>query len=487
VPFPTAAVVRAKLFWPEAATWLALLDTPRRKQGLAAVRSLPDSAGISALAASLAADAAAAGDALQLLLLRREVTAGSSGAALNQLQALLAGKPTSSRSRRAIVPVIAPQDDAEPGGEEGEATQPTAVDRQEASSLFRAALRIFRQAKEPLEVAAAEKMLVDKLSKGEIPGSLSEKRFLAIDLATRKEDLDRVLQQLERDWAGGEWTDNGDRLALADLLAERDEAAAWRWFGRLEEARNLENVRSRSALLLKLKRGDLARSEWIESLRLPLSRPEELTAFDAWRQLPAGGPEAPSSWKAAVVFWRKKAPDFPSWSGDLAAHLVKSPYDRLAARSVLRSLSPASEEAVIPAVAALDSTQDVSSWRVVREAASRSLRGAWAFLPGTSVRLADLRKRRFPKAEIDGLLRTLARVGAVESRTNLLVDQSVAALEDLAFAPVGPLRAEVARIRRSLVPPPSVVRNEAGMWVYLRPADLNWDLYSRILTQEESR
>jgi hypothetical protein len=54
-------------------------------------------------------------------------------------------------------------------------------------------------------------------------------------------------------------------------------------------------------------------------------------------------------------------------------------------------------------------------------------------------------------------------------------------------APAGPLRAEVARIRRSLVPPPSVVRGEAGTWVYLRPADLNWDLYSRILTGEESR
>ncbi|HEX7580003.1 MAG TPA: hypothetical protein VF580_08390, partial [Thermoanaerobaculia bacterium] len=191
-------------------------------------------------------------------------------------------------------------------------------------------------------------------------------------------------------------------------------------------------------------------------------------------------------WKAAVLFWRKKAPDFPSWSGELAAHLVKSPYDRLAARSVLRSLAPASEEAVTPAVAALGSTQDVSSWRVVRDASSRSLKGASAFLPGTSVSLADLRKRRFPKTEIDGLLRTLARVGAAEGKTSL-VDQSVAALEDLAVAPVGPLRAEVARIRRSLVPPPSVVRGEAGMWVYLRPADLNWDLYSKILTGEESR
>ena len=485
LPFPTAAVLRARLFWPEAAAWLALLDAPRRKQGLAAVRSLPDSAGISALAASLPADAAAAGDALQLLLLRREVTAGSSGVALNRLQALLAGSSTSSRAR-AVAPVIAPLSDAEPGGEEEEPTQPPAIDRQEPSSRFRAALRIFRQSKDPKEIAAAEELLSGRLRKGEIPGSLSEIRFLAIDLATKKEDLDRVLQQLERDWAGREWTDNGDRLALANLLAERDEAAAWRWFGRLEEARNLENVRSRSALLLKLKKVDLARSEWIESLRLPLSRPEELTAFDGWRQLPAGGSEAPPSWKAAAVFWRKKAPDYPLWSGELATHLVKSPYDRLAARSVLRSLAPASEEAVIPAVAALDSTQDVSSWRIVGEAASRSLRGASAFLPGTSVSLADLRKRRFPKTEIDGLLRTLARVGAAEGKTSL-VDQSVAALEDLAVAPVGPLRAEVARIRRSLVPPPSVVRGEAGMWVYLRPADLNWDLYSKILTGEESR
>lgn len=487
--FPTTAALRAKLFWPEAAAWLALLDVPRRKQGLSAVRSLPDPAGISALAASLPANAtagAAAGDAIQLLLLRAEVTAGSSGAALHRLQALLADKSTSSRSRRAVAPVIAPPGYAEPGDEEGEPAQPPAVDRQEPSSQFRAALRIFRQSKDPKEIAATEELLSERLRKGEIPGSLSEKRFLAIDLATEKEDLDRVLQQLERDWAGGEWTDNGDRLALANLLAEREEAAAWRWFGRLDEARNLENVRSRSALLLKLKRGDLARSEWVESLRLPLSRPEELTAFDAWRQLPAGGPEAPSSWKAAVVFWRKKAPDFPSWSGELAAHLAKSPYDRLAARSVLRSLAPASEEAVTPAVAALGSTQDVSSWRMIRAVSSRSLKGASAILPGTSVSLPDLRKRRFPKAEIDGLLRTLARVGAAEGKT-ILVDQSVVALEDLGLAPVGPLRADVARIRRSLVPSPSVVRNEAGMWVYLRPADLNWDLYSRILTQEESR
>jgi hypothetical protein len=335
-------------------------------------------------------------------------------------------------------------------------------------------------------VAAAEEFLRTKLRRGEIPGSFARRRFLSVDLATTKQELDLVLQQLERDWAGGEWTDGEDRLRLASLLSSRDEAAAWRWFGRLDEARNLENVRARSGLLLKLKKSDLARGEWIDSLRLPLSRPEELTAFDGWRQLQAGAPEPPPSWKAAAAFWKKKAPDFPAWSAELTAHLVKSPYDRLAARSVLRSIAPASEEAVAPAVAALGSQQDVSSWRMVRSTATRSLKGASAFLPGTAVSLSDLRKRRFPKTEIDGLLRTLALVGAAGKQPNL-VDQSIASLEDLAVSPVAPLRSEVERVRRSLVPSPPVVRDEAGRWVYLRPADLDWDLYSRILNGEESR
>ncbi len=485
--FPAAATVRARLFWPEAAAWLSLLDPPRRKQGLTAVRSLPDPAGLLVFAASLPPETSAAGEALQLLLLRAEVTNGNSVAALKRLEMLAAGNRAFSRVP-ALPSPVAPPANPESSGDDGEPAQPRAAERQEPSSTLRAALRIVRLSKDPKDAVPAEEFLAEKLRKGEIPGSLSQQRFLAVDLATKKDDLDRVLQQLERDWAGGDWDDNASRLALADLLAGRDEVAAWRWFGRVEEARNLENVRSRSSLLVKLKKAELARGEWIESLRLPLDRPEELIAFDAWRQLPAGLPEPPASWKASVVFWRKKAPDFPAWSGELAAHLKRSPYDRLAARSVLRSLAPASEEAVAPAVAALGSPQDVSSWRVVRDTANRSLRGAAAFLPpGKAVTVADLRNRRFSKAEIDGLLRTLARVGASGERTAYLVDQSVASLEDLGVSPVAPLRSEVARIRLSLLPPPAVVQSTASRWSYLRPADLTWDLYSRILTGEESR
>ena len=295
-----------------------------------------------------------------------------------------------------------------------------------------------------------------------------------------------MLQQLERDWAGGDWQYGPDRLALASLLAPRDEAASARWLARLEEPRNLDQVGSRASLLLRLKKPDQARAEWIESLRLPLTRPEELTAFDAWRQLGPGAPEPPAAWKTAAVYWRKKGADFATWAPELSAHLAKSPYDRLAARSVLRSLSPAPEEAVAPAVAALGAAQDVSSWRIVRATASRSLIGASSFLPGPSVSLADLRKRRFPRSEIDGLLRALARVGAAAGK-GPLVDQAVQGVEDLGFAPAAPVRAEVAALKRSFVSPPSVVQSRASAWVYLRPTDLSWDLYSRILTTEESR
>ena len=68
-----------------------------------------------------------------------------------------------------------------------------------------------------------------------------------------------------------------------------------------------------------------------------------------------------------------------------------------------------------------------------------------------------------------------------------LVDQAVQGVEDLGFAPAAPVRAEVAALKRSFVSPPSVVQSRASAWVYLRPADLSWDLYSRILTTEESR
>jgi hypothetical protein len=123
---------------------------------------------------------------------------------------------------------------------------------------------------------------------------------------------------------------------------------------------------------------------------------------------------------------------------------------------------------------------------MVRATSARSLNGASAFLPGDGVSLPDLRKRRFPKSEVDGLLRALALVGAASGKASL-VDQSVAAVEDLGLAPTGPLLADVAKIRRSLQPPPRVVQSQASRWLYLRPADLSWDLYSRILTSEESR
>ena len=485
ISFPAAAAVRAKVFWPEAAEWLSLLEPSRRKQGLAAVKALPDAAGLLALATSLRPDTPAAGDAYELLVLRAEVTNGNSAAALRRFKALAAENRIPNRPPAAAP--IASLGNADVASDDGEPSQPQPVERRGPSSTLRSALKIVRQSKDPKDAALAEEFLSERLRRGEIPGSLPQRRFLAVDLATKKEDLDRVLQQLERDWAGGDLEDQASRMTLVDILAGRDEAAAWRWFSRLDEARNLESVRTRSALLLKLKKTDLARSEWIESLRLPLDRSEELTAFDAWRQLPAGLPDPPSAWKAAAVFWRKKAPDYPSWSGELTAHLARSPYDRLAARSVLRSLSPASEEAVAPAVAALGSKQDVSSWRIVRDTATRSLKAASAFLPGRVATASDLRKRRFSKSEIDGLVRTLARVGASDERTAYLVEQSVADLEDLGVAPVGPLRAEVARIRQSVLTSPSVVQSTTSRWTYLRPADLSWDLYSRILTGEESR
>src|SRR5262249_26066183 len=151
---------------------------------------------------------------------------------------------------------------------------------------------------------------------------------------------------------------------------------------------------------------------------------------DRWRRLPEDKTaEAPASWRTARDFWKEKAAALDSWGEKLAAHLAvtRHPYDRLSARVVLRSLSPAREAVVAPATAALDEREDIPAFRVARFELERSARSAYSALRSAVPSQADLKRRRFPRAEIDGLLADLARIGA-RTKNASLTDQAIAQL-----------------------------------------------------------
>ena len=219
---------------------------------------------------------------------------------------------------------------------------------------------------------------------------------------------------------------------------------------------------------------------------MALTQDQELAAFDAWRQL--GGDSvagAPAWWTTARPFWQKKGSDFATWGGDLARHLALHPYDRHAARVVYRSLAPAPERFVAPAALASSGTEDsVSRWRVARAELSRSPAAARAALRSTWFNPDEIRQRRFPSAEAEGLLGDLARIGAASSDESL-AERALSALEDRRATSVPALRVELAALRRHAAPRPETLLGSGIAITRLLPKDLTWDLYARVLNAED--
>lgn len=482
--FPERPVRRLRLFWPEAASYLSGLETTSRVEGLAAVRALPDPKGVAALAART-------GDlrgGTQLLLLRAELLSGDDAAALARLSALASRESGPAALRWA--PSLAPRaPDEEAGEDSGEPAPAHETEGAGPAAGLRQALAVFRASGRAEATARAEEILGERLRKSlaaSVP-DLDDWR-LAFDLAGGPDAVAGLVAALERSWVRGELAFDVERAAVARLLAGRDDDAALRWVGRLSPPVTLEDVRTRAAILVRLKRFDDARAAWTDARsRLPLDRDEEAAAFDEWRRVPSppakSAPGTPGDWANALAFWQRKGPELDRWGGGLTSHLEASPYDRNAARAVLRSLAPAPESIVAPAAATLGGWSDVTGWRAGRFDLSRSARSARSLVTSTHVSLRGLRARRFPKAEIEGLLSDLARIGA-EAGPDAMAEQALAALEDLGSPTTPALRAELAERRGRRPSLPDLSLGVTASLAPLRPRDLTWETYSRLLDAE---
>ena len=472
-PFPSAASSKLPVFLRDAAPVLARLGAPLRAEGLAAARALPD---ITRLV-EVARRAGDLGPDLELLYLRADLARNDDAAALVRLARLV------ELPGGLISPLALSEPDLPSSPEDAEAP---ATPREAGSAVLRG-FRIVREAKHPGLLEKTTALLLphveDRIAAAPAPVDLWE---LALELKPPAE-RPLLLAELERSWARGEWYGRDQIASLVAVLARNDRPAGLKWFARIPEPGSFAEARERATLLAALKDVDGARGEWVAArVRMALTPDQELAAFDAWRQL--GGESvagAPAWWTTARPFWLRKGSGFASWGGDLARHLALHPYDRHAARVVYRSLAPAPERFVAPAALASGGTEDnVSRWRVARSELARSPIAARAALRSTWFDADELRRRRFPSAEAEGLLADLARIGAASSDESLL-ERALSALEDRRAPALPALRVELAALRRQAAPRPEVLLGNGVAIARFLPKDLTWDLYARVLNAED--
>ncbi len=471
--FPLAAASKLPGFLRQAAPVLARLDAPLRAEGLAAARTLPDTTRL----ADVARRAGDLGPELHLLYLRADVARGDDAAALARLDRIveLPGG------------LVSPLTLAEPDLSSSlEGTEAPVASREDGSPVLRA-FRIVRDAKRPDLLAKATALLLPLVENRIAAAAASADVWgLAFELRPPA-DRPLLLAELERSWARGEWTGRDQIAAIVAVLARKERAAGLKWFARIPEPVYFAEARQRATLLVALKDVDGARGEWVAArARMALTQDQELSAFDAWRQL--GGESvagAPAWWTTARPFWQRKGADFAAWGGDLAKHLALHPYDRHAARVVYRSLAPAPERFVAPAALASGGMEDsVTRWRVARAELARSPAAARAALRSTWFDPDELRQRRFPSAEAEGLLGDLARIGAA-SRDENLTERALSALEDRRAASVPVLCVELAALRLKAAPRPETLLGSGVALTRLLPKDLTWELYARVLNAED--
>lgn len=478
--YPDVAVRKLGPWWVASRDFLNGIDARLRAEALAAVRALPDPKPL----ATFAAGHRDRREATELLLARAELASGDEASALARLDAMLAS--TAGTVETLKWAPATPPPTAEPGTtEEGEGGEIGPADVSRLTQW----LRVFRESKRAEATAKAEEKLSRRLKSDLDAGRVGPSTWaLAIDLATSKELLSGVVADLERSWVRGDFTSDGDVLAITRLLVPRDDAAARTWYARLVESGSFAAAGDRARVLSRLKDFDGAQGIFVDARRyLGLSQAEELQAFDEWRRIAIVSraiDRAPASWKSALEFWRKKGPDLETWGDGLVRHLTRHPYDRLAARVVFRSLTPAREAVVAPAAAASGIDENVPSLRIARSELSRSARSANFFLKRASLDAKDLARRKFPRAEIDGLLADAARIGA-RSGDEALLDRALTQLEERKSPHAKALRAELGRERRDAAPRPETVRAVAGHFEAVRPRDLTWDLYARVLNAED--
>jgi tetratricopeptide (TPR) repeat protein len=471
--FPRAAASKLPPNVRDAAPVLALLPSPLRADGLAAALAFPDTARLT----DVARRAGDLGAPLDLLFLRADIARGDDDAALARLRTLL------ERPGGLVAPLVLAEPDLAASVEGGEAPPPA----REAGSPVLRAYRIVRAGKRPQLLEKSTALLLppveDRIASAAAPADVWE---LAFELKPAPERA-ALLADLERSWTRGEWSGREEIAALVGVLARKDRAAGLRWFARLPEPAYFQEVRDRATLLVALKDVEGAKREWVAArARAGLTEDQEVSAFDAWRQL--GGDSAagaPSWWTTARGFWQRKGSDFAAWGGDLAKHLAAHPYDRHAARVVYRSVAPAPERFVAPAALASSGAEDsVSRWRVARAELARSATAARAALRSTWFDPDEIRQRRFPAVEAEGLLGDLARIGAA-AREESLAERALSALEDRRATSLPAVTADVAALRRRAAPRPETLLGGGVSVTRLLPRDLTWDLYARVLNAED--
>lgn len=488
--FPARAVKNIQKMWPEAIEYLSGVPALHRQAALSAVKSLPDPKPV----ASVVDQSGDRRETAQLLLFRAELASSQVEAAMARARLMTGDTEAAALTLApAVLSSEASEEHAEAGEEGG--GEPADSETESASSRLRRLLTIARAVKNPAGIQETEAYLRDLVKKRLENRVLAsgDAWILAVDLATPA-TIRSTSEALERAWIRGEYFSFADKAGLVGALFPKDPAAARTWFTRMERASDLATMRKRSELLVTLGRPEDAAREWIETRTTLRQSPQiDLQSFDAWRRLPAAkagtsAPAAPDAWQKAAAFWKKPAAELdPAWGESFAAHLAKSPYDRLAARNVLRSLAPARADYVEPAVAALNSSEDVAAWRIARSVRPRSAVAARNALPSQTVDVNSLRTRRFLKTEIEGLLSDLARIGAANELDGL-VSKATAGLDVIKPGASRALQPELTALKQSLTASRGAASQaflRGGQYLPIRPRDLDWALYARVLNQEK--
>jgi len=456
--------------WPRAAAWLERLAPEDRSAALEAMNALPDDTRLQAL---LARGPQPGDDVVRLLRLRTHLLRGEDDRALAVLDEVLR-ELDRGEIHYEPTPLVEPMDEEWEGGPRPEPVGDAATAR------LRVYLAPFREAE---RVALAAPRLGDALRKRLRPGPATADTWaLALELAPAGGARSSLAAEMDRAFLRGDLRPS-ELVVIADAAARFQPAEAPRWLGRVPPIFTYDAVAARSRILRWMGDRTEAARALVEARRRGLwTAAEEVRAFDLWREVApttvAKG-EAPEGWMTARGFWTEKAGDVGT---RLATHLAAHPFDVRAARAALRAVTPLDEDVARRATVVLREFASASG-----DEALLRVRTARAFLPRSTAAArtalgpvdarwlwGELRKRRFPAADVQGAIEDVARIERTDERG---ADRALATLEDLDPVAARRLRAEP----RPAPPGPSAYRIDGGRPLPWRPRDLDWSVLTRVL------
>ena len=495
-PLPTRGLTKLGGLWRHAAPWMKQQPLQERAEILQMLEEVGQrSVAKPALFARLAKDRS---DMAALLAVRGRLLRNEPEPALTQVDAMLA----ELRQAKALslgqesYEASAAESTASASYEEGEEDAPEAQEQEQAQPsapvnsealvdrliLWLAPFQEHKQAQQVEE--RFRKLLKERRDEGSIS---TEAWRLAFRLAPTAE-LPALATDLDAAWFRGEVTPQ-QLGALCQILAEVLPSEAPRWLARWPQAWHFDHTRERAAIMVALKQPEGAARLLFEARgRSPWEAPQEVQAFDLWRRL--GAPalteaQLPTPWREALPFWTAKPEGvIPALNERLKAH----PLDVLSARVALRLATPADEQALFRATAALDSEDENSGDQTLLK-----LRTARALLP-TSWRAASralgdhspesiaqlLVKRRMRTQDINACLGDLARL-ARQADNPAHLQSALALLESRKAPNLKTLRVELGRETGT---PQLTYRLVDGRPTSIGPRDLTWALLAQILKTE---